>query len=387
MNRAVIWTGVLLSVLAGGQASAQLDLQFYRTEDMNVVYMDEDNSYILPHLARCFENSLGFHKDLFDYQPSEEITVLLQDFDDYGYAGATPLPSNYLTIGIEPFEYVYETSPTNERINWVMSHELLHIVASDQAAPRDQSWRKFFGGKVVPDPRPAPVDALRLPDHPAPVRTAVVPRGHGGFLRDLDGWRLRPRPRRLRRDGVSNHGGERLLFLRHRRSGVRGQGHRLPGGTGVLPLRHPVRQLPGSPARPQDPGGVAQTRPGKHASYRAQFKRVYGTDLDSEWQRWIEWEHAVAAGEPGPDRHLPGDRVRGAVRASLGSVSRAYFDPDRNQLVTAVNYPGEFAHIATVNPDTWEVTKIAEIPTPALYYVTALAYDPESGTAFFTTDN
>ena len=43
-------------------------------------------------------------------------------------------------IGIEPFEYVYETSPTNERINWVMSHELLHIVASDKPAPRDERW-------------------------------------------------------------------------------------------------------------------------------------------------------------------------------------------------------------------------------------------------------
>ena len=28
-------------------------------------------------LARCFENSLGFHRRIFDYEPSERVTVLL----------------------------------------------------------------------------------------------------------------------------------------------------------------------------------------------------------------------------------------------------------------------------------------------------------------------
>ncbi|MCJ7753873.1 MAG: hypothetical protein MUP13_04870, partial [Thermoanaerobaculales bacterium] len=71
----------------------------------------------------------------------------------------------------------------------------------------------------------------------------------------------------------------------------------------------------------------------------------------------------------------------------LGSVSRGYFDRDRRELITTVNYPGEFARIVTINVESWEMTTVAEIATPALYYVTSLAYDPQSRTAFFTTDN
>ena len=89
-----------------------------RAEDLRLVYYDQAHAYIVPHLTRCFENSLRFHKELFDYTPSEDVTVTLQDFDDYGYAGTTTIPYNYITLGIEPFEYVFDTCPTNERLNW-----------------------------------------------------------------------------------------------------------------------------------------------------------------------------------------------------------------------------------------------------------------------------
>ncbi len=153
MRRAAIPLFLVPIFLSAFVIDAQeLEFRFFKTDEMFIVYMDPDNEFILPHLTNCFTNSLDFHKRLFDYTPSEEVTVLLQDFDDYGYAGASAMPTNFLNIGIEPFEYVYETSPTNERINWVMSHELVHIVASDKAAPRDERWRKIFFGKVAPIP-------------------------------------------------------------------------------------------------------------------------------------------------------------------------------------------------------------------------------------------
>ena len=142
----------IVVLLVAAPVFAQLDPRLFRTEDLMVIYLDENNEYILPHLSRCFINSLDFHKELFDYEPSEAITVLLQDFDDYGYAGASSMPSNFLSIGIEPFEYVYETSPTNERINWVMSHELLHIVAMDKPAPGGSDGSQVLLGKVAAVP-------------------------------------------------------------------------------------------------------------------------------------------------------------------------------------------------------------------------------------------
>ena len=132
-----------------GQAFSQ-HLQTARTENLRLVYLGGEHAYVVPHLIRCFENSLNFHRNLFDYDPNEDVTVILQDADDFGYAGTTALPFNFLTIGIEPFEHVYETCPTNERINWVMNHELVHLVCSDQASSHDRFWRDIFFGKVTP---------------------------------------------------------------------------------------------------------------------------------------------------------------------------------------------------------------------------------------------
>ena len=57
----------------------------------------------MPYFARCFENSLKFHRKMFDYTPTEEVTVFLQDFRDIGYGGAETIPWNSIEIGIEPF--------------------------------------------------------------------------------------------------------------------------------------------------------------------------------------------------------------------------------------------------------------------------------------------
>ena len=76
---------------------------------MRVVYYDPEHAYILPHLARCFENSMDFYYGFVGYTPYEQVTILLQDFDDYGYAGTSTIPNNYLTLGIEPFEYADKT--------------------------------------------------------------------------------------------------------------------------------------------------------------------------------------------------------------------------------------------------------------------------------------
>ena len=201
--------GALLALLfccpaqaAGGNAepdpAEDFKLRQVRTEHMRLIYLHRDQEYLIPHLTRCFENSLNYHRRLFDYTPDEYVTLIFQDMDDHGYAGTTTMPYNYLTLGIEPFEHVYETSPTNERINWVMSHELLHIVASDKPAPSDaRCWRSS-------SPRPAccPSRAARSAWRAAGSRSAAAPRDPGRRSSRRAGGgccRCRPRPPRHRR--------------------------------------------------------------------------------------------------------------------------------------------------------------------------------------------
>ena len=86
----VFWFLILLAaavlILAGGRAEAddELKLKSLRTDYLHLVYFGDQHYYIVPHLVRCFQNSLNYHRNLFDYDPSEDVTVILQDMADHG---------------------------------------------------------------------------------------------------------------------------------------------------------------------------------------------------------------------------------------------------------------------------------------------------------------
>src|ERR1700686_835750 len=100
-------------------AQAQ-QLDSLRTRDLDLVYYDKAHEYLSSPPARRFENSLAFEKNLFHYPPPEPIVILMQDFGDYGHGGTSTVPWNYITIGIEPFDYVYHAMPSTERMTWLV---------------------------------------------------------------------------------------------------------------------------------------------------------------------------------------------------------------------------------------------------------------------------
>ncbi len=372
------------AALAGAQG---LELMQYETADMCIVYMDDAQAYVLPHMARCFHNSLGFYRSRLGFEPSERVTILMQDFDDYGYAGASSMPLNYLTLGIEPFEYVYETSPTNERINWVMSHELLHIVASDQAAGRDRAARRFFGGKVGAtgeQPLSMIYSYLTTPRMYAPrwyhegMAVFMETWMSGGFGRALGGY-----DEMVFRAMVA----EGAPFWDT--VGLESEGKAVDFQTGQLSYLYGTRFVSylANLYGPEKLLDWMLRTEGTAPSYRTRFREVYTSDLDDEWRRWIEWEGEWQRANIDAVRTYPVTSFRNLSSRPLGSVSRAFWDAGSRTLFTAVNYPGEFAHIVAIDVDTWTLRKIAEIPTPAMYYVASLAWDPDSRTIFFTTHN
>ena len=101
-------------------------------------------------MLSCAENSLIQLKKLFDYTPTEKIIINTYDVSDYGFGATTTLPENYIRIEIEPLEPGYEVIPYSERFQWLLSHELVHIVVNDMASNFESSLRSVFG-KVSPD--------------------------------------------------------------------------------------------------------------------------------------------------------------------------------------------------------------------------------------------
>jgi hypothetical protein len=387
VSRFALGALIALGLVFPSRAKDRLQLRYFKTQEFQVVYLEERNEYVMPHLAGCFANSLRFYERFFDYKPSEPVTVILQDFDDYGYAGATAMPVNYLVLGIEPFEYVYETSPTNERINWVMSHELLHVVAADKAAARDRRFRRFFFGKVqaVPEqPESMIYSYLTTPRLYAPrwyhegMAVFMETWLSGGYGRALGGYDEMVF-RTMVHDGAYFYDTVGLESEGKATDFQVGQVSYLYGTRFVSYLAYlygPEKVI----------AWLNRTEDSK-ASYRAQFKHVFGDDLDREWQRWIAWEHGWQKANLEEVRKYPVTEFKALSDRPLGSVSRAYFDAERRTLYTAVNYPGDFSHVVAIDVDTWKMRPICEVATPALYYVTSLAYDPSSRTIFFTTHN
>src|ERR1700694_1217406 len=138
-----------ISLLLAAPLSAQ-QLMSRRTADLDLIYYDKAHEYLSYHLVRSFQSSLAFHEKLFSYTPSQPVVMLMQDFGDFGHGGTSTVPWNYISIGIEPFDYVYDVMPTNERMNWLMHHELMHVVAPDKGSDRDREFRRLFHGKVAP---------------------------------------------------------------------------------------------------------------------------------------------------------------------------------------------------------------------------------------------
>src|SRR5688572_10132402 len=102
-----------LGALAALAAPADLAAQFQtlETRDLRLVYTSPLQSYLVPQVARSFQNSLAFYRRLFDYAPAGKINVLMHDLWHYGNAGARPVPENHITVGIEPYAHDYESGP------------------------------------------------------------------------------------------------------------------------------------------------------------------------------------------------------------------------------------------------------------------------------------
>jgi hypothetical protein len=358
-----------------------------RTENLRLFYFFENQEYILGHVARCFENAFNYHREFFDYTPSEEVTIFFNDSDDYGYAGTTSIPNNWITLGIEPFEYVYDTCPTNERINWVMNHELVHVVASDQAAGRDIFFRKLFFGKVSPtaeDPVSIFYSYLTSPRRYAPrwyhegIAVFMETWMAGGIGRSLTGYdemtfRAMVRDSSYFYDivGLESEGTAKDFQI--------GQNSYLYGTRffSYLALKHGPEKLI----------EWVKRVPGSKPYFSDQFKHIYRIDLNEEWSHWIDFEHEWQYANLDSIRKYPLTPFRDISQHPLGSVSRQFFNPVSRKIYAGVNYPGEFAFLAEIDIDSGELRKMCEIATPALYYVTSLAYDDSSSTLYFTTDN
>jgi hypothetical protein len=375
----------LLAISAAAPARAQLALT--EAEQMRLVYVGGTESYLVPHAARTFLNALAAQKRLFDFTPSEDVTVLLVDFQDSGNASASAVPRNAVTVQIAPLNFAFETIAGNDRMNIIMNHELVHVALMDQAAKSDRMFRRLFGGKVMPvaeQPESIAYFFLTTP------RVAAPRWYHEGIATFVDTWMAGGL-------GRAQGGYDEMVFRSMVKDGARfydplglvSEGVKIDFQLQINSYLYGTRFMVWL-ARTYSPEKViawVTRHEGSRAYYGAQFRRVFGTSIAEAWARWIADERRFQAENLTALRKYPMTPYRDVTSRALGSISRAYFDAKTNTVYTALNYPGVVAHLGAIATDSGAVRRLTDIKDPTIYTVTSLARDPDSGRLFYTTDN
>lgn len=378
----------LLSLAAGlHAATAGAQLESIETGQQRLVYHGPTQGALAPYTAQCFERSLRFYRDRFAWVPSEQVNIVLADVADFGNAAVWVTPRNSMMVHIAPTNFVYETGPSNERINFTMNHEVAHVLTLDQASGPDRVFRALFHGKVH-----------EIPEHPESMVYSwlTVPRRAStrwyreGMAVFFETWMA---------GGLGRAQGpwDEMVFRAMVRDsarfwdplGLESEGIKTDFQAGVNSYLYGTRFLsymvwrdgPAKLLRWVDRG------PGSRAYFAAQFASVYGQSLDAAWRDWVAWEHGFQRANLDTLARYPETPSRDLSDRPLGSVSRAFVDPASRSLIAAVYYPGAVAHLAAIPLAGGAPRPLAEIKGPALYFVSSVAFDPEGRRVFYTTDN
>ncbi len=378
---------LIIVVLASANLSLNAQFELIESKEMSLVSYNFGHKYVLPHAQRCFYNALQFHKKLFDYHPTERIYLLIQDFGDYGNAGATAVPNNSISMGLSPFSYAFETSPAGERVFTMMNHELVHVVALDNATATDKFYRSMFLGKVDPDA----LDPVSMVYSYMTVPRRYSPRWyHEGIASYLDTWMSGGL-------GLALGSYDEMVFRTRVLEGTRiysAQGLESEGVTSDFQGRSNSylygTRFMGYLAYTYGPEKLIEwvkRNKGSKAFFVSQFHHIYGFRIQAAWDDWIAFERTWQQNNIGILSEFPRTEMTPVREESIGSVSYAQYDKKRNLIYVAINNTGKVPHLASIDLATGKLDRLTDIKGAALFYVTSLTYDEKNDILFYTTDN
>lgn len=384
LRAARLAAALLLCLVLTAPLPAQV--QKLETDDLRLLYFPAE-SFLTGHAVSSFVSALSLQRRLFDYVPSEKITILLHDFSDYSNAAAGAVPQNTVIAGIAPASYVFETMPAAERLGAIMQHELVHVLTADKAARSDRLFRSLFLGKVTPDednPLTLAYGYLTAPRLYAPrwfmegiavFMETWLSGGHGRLLGCYDEMVFR-----------ALVGGNRRIYDL---VALESAGTRRDFQAGAISYLYGTRFFGylGLQYGPESLLRWVSRNDGSRAYFASQFRKVFGKPLGRAWAEWVAWEREFQAENLATVRSSPLTPFRDVSRRALGSVSPAFYDARRRKVFLGVNYPGQVAHLAALDLESGTLRKLRDVKGPAIYSVCSLAYDEEQGILFYTTDN
>ncbi|NCC73174.1 MAG: hypothetical protein EOM06_07220 [Sphingobacteriia bacterium] len=352
-------------------------------DKIQLVYFGDRYKYLTPHALRSFNNAMGFHEELWDYDPGK-VYVMLNDFQDYGNGGAITMPLNQVIIGIGAYSFAFSIVPSSERFQWLFNHELTHVVMTDKPNHKDNFWRKALLGKVRRDEE-YPLSAV--------WSYATVPRWYAprwyqeGIACFMETWMSGGLGRAM---GYYDEMYFRSIVHEnnpiHSVIGLETEGTALDFQVGANAYLYGTRFI----TYLAYSYGVEKLRDfylrsdSSKAFYASQFKNVYGKSLHEAWQEWIVFEKDFQKKNISKISEYPITEFTPITNEPLGSMSTFRFNPKTGKIYAAINHPGIISQIAEIDIYSGNIRKIADLDNPALYYSTHLAYDPDSNLVFIS---
>jgi hypothetical protein len=375
-----------LAIAVWAAPAAGLDLEYVQTKELRVVYFDPE-SYFVPHAAQSFLSGLASQRSLFNYVPDVSVTVLLEDFSDLANASTLEAPRNRIFLDVAPSNRPYETVSSGDRLAWTALHELTHLAMRDRASPDDVRFRRLFHGKVAVDaahPESLLYSYLTVPRETAPRWY------HEGGAVFMETWL---------NGGVGRAQGgyDEMVFRAMVQDNARfydplglvSKGTEVDFQTGANAYLYGTRFMDylALTYGPQRLLSWWRRDASSRRYYADDFRRVFGLPLGESWRQWLSWEHRFQQQNLQAVHEHPLTEFRDLTHKELGAVSRTYVAADGSRIFAGVKYPGQVAHIVSIDRRDGTVTELKEIKGPSGYTVTSLGYDAVHGTLFYTTDN
>ncbi len=378
----------LLAVDHNAFPAEQLTRQWYETESphFRIVYKP-GHAHLVHHILASAERALDRLSELFHYTPSEKIVINTYDVNDYGAGSATTVPRNYLWLDLAPLEPGYENIPYNERIQWLINHELVHVVVNDLATNVEAFSRSIFS-KVAPEQ----VQPLTILYSVLTNYGRYTPRWHqegiavfletwlsGGFGRTLGSFdemyfrslvaEGRSFPSDILLETQVSHNSF-LVETTYYLFGERFVAH--------LALRYgPDKILRWYTASAAD----------LYKTFKEKFREVFGSDFDTAWQEFVEAEKQFQELNLARLRSAPVTPVVRLTAQPIGAISQPHATSEGDTLYWGEHRPHHLAAIGRLVRASALCEDVSTLPTPSMHQVASTAFDPSTGKFFYTTKN
>jgi hypothetical protein len=346
-----------------------------------------NHAQLVNHILSSAENSLKRLMSIFDYKPAEKIVINTYDVSDYGFGATTTIPQNYIRLEIEPFEPGYEAVPYNERIQWLLSHELVHIAVNDKKSSLGSVIRGLFG-KVQPEKT-----------QPFTTIYSVT----GNFKRYTPRWY---------HEGIA-------VFLETWLSG--GYGRTL-GNFDEMYFRTSVLEGRKFPSQWEIETILSQNSifleneyyfyGARFVSYLAihysvnqviewfktfsndgltgfigKFQEVFGKDFYTAWDDFISAEKAFQNENLNILESTKLTEVDKLSRKNYGWVTQPYFDAKTLSVIYGYHQTATLATLQKFHLLTKKSEDLTTLLTPSMYQVASTAFDESNNLFFYTTNN